>query len=100
MDFEPVRKARLTQGEFAKLVGVSRVTANTWLRESNPANPHRLLQFTVATQLQRIAEAVAVGMLPLPGTVMRSEREKRLREVLDIADRQIQLRVRSAATNE
>lgn len=92
MDFTPVRKARLTQGEFAKLCGVSRLTTNTWLREERPAQPHRLLQFTVTMQLQRLSEAVAMGLLPLSGTVRRDARLEHIRQALVEADKVIEAR--------
>lgn len=100
MDFTPVRKARLSQSEFAKLCGVSRVTANTWLRETKPAHPHRFVQFTVTLQLQRLSEAVAMGLLPLPGTVKRDERDEHIRVAIERADKQLKERARSATTPE
>lgn len=100
MDFTPVRKARLSQGEFAKLCGVSRLTANTWLRETAPRQPHRLHQFAIALQLQRLSEAVAMGLLPLPGTVSRDERDEHIRTAIERADRQLKERARSASTPE
>ena len=93
MDFEPVRKARLTQGEFAKLCGVSRVTANTWLSPNRKVQPHRLLTAVVTHQLLRVQEALAAGDLPLPGTVTRDEREDRIRKVLASAGQRIRARL-------
>lgn len=100
MDFTPVRKARLSQAEFAKLCGVSRVTANMWLREERPRTPNRFVEYTVALQLQRLSEAVAMGLLPLPGTVNRDERDEHIRVAIERADRQLKERARSAATPE
>jgi len=80
MDFEVVKKAGLRQTEFAKLCGVSRVTANSWLR--GKMKPHRLLQLSVAKRLDLIAEALIVGDLPLAKTVSRLERERRIYTVL------------------
>lgn len=98
LDFSPVRKARLTQGEFAKLVGVSRITANTWLSPNRTVHPHRLLAPMVTLQLQRLAEALVVGDLPVPGTVTRTERDGYIRRVLAQADERLQERARLAST--
>lgn len=80
MDFDVVRRAGLSDTEFAKLCGVSRVTANNWRKKR--MRPHRLLQIGIMRRLDVIAEAVVTGDLPLSKTVPRKEREKRLVAVL------------------
>lgn len=62
MDFSIVEKAGLTQGEFAWLCGVSRVTANKWL---HGGAVHPLLKSPTATMLDRIRKAVEKSALPL-----------------------------------
>ena len=46
MDFTVVAQAGLTQKEFAEVCGVSRITANTWVR--GKMNPHRYIKTKVA----------------------------------------------------
>lgn len=99
MDFSPVRKALLTQGEFATLVGVSRVTANTWLKPTGKVRqPHRLIQAVVLHRVQQVQEALAVGHLPVPGWVERPEREAYISRVLAQAEQRLQERTRLATT--
>lgn len=100
LDFSPVRKAGLTQEEFAKMVGVSRVTVNTWLTP-NPENvrqPHHFVRPVVALQLQWVVEALEMGALPVPGTVRKSERDAYIRQALAAANSRLLERTRLATT--
>lgn len=63
-DFSQVRRAELTQLEFAALCGVSRVTANMWF--TGKMRPHQYIQARVATLLTAIDKALEHELLPLP----------------------------------
>ncbi len=71
MDFSAIASAGLTQAEFAKLVGVSRVTVNTWVR--GKMHPHHFISDKVDAALARLRKATRAGTLPLRGT-RRSDR--------------------------
>jgi DNA-binding XRE family transcriptional regulator len=64
VDFRIVKKAEITQGEFARLVGVHRVTVNKWM--SGKIKPHRLIEARVAEILGHLGEALKRRDLPLP----------------------------------
>lgn len=78
MDYEIVKKTGIGVGVFAKLVGVSRVTASAWI--NGKAKPHELRQQQVGELLGKLARLHARGLLPLPKT--RSERSALIRELL------------------
>lgn len=63
MDFTVIARAKLTQREFAALVGVSRVTANMWVRAK--MSPHRYIRAKIATVLSHLEAALQRGDLPL-----------------------------------
>lgn len=94
MEFDVIKRAGLTQGEFAKLCGVSRVTANMWLNQK--MKPHRLLRVAVAKRLEILDEAVAVGDLPLAKTVPRTDRERRIYTIL--TNTTLRIKARSVET--
>lgn len=62
MDFTLISKAGLTQQEFGDLVGVSRVTTNTWVR--GRMEPHRFIKAHVASVLAALKKALASHALP------------------------------------
>ena len=72
LDFTIVTRAGLTQKEFALLSGVSRVTANLWVR--GKMSPHRFIRARTAKVISTLEEAVAAGALPLPATVESADR--------------------------
>lgn len=61
-NFSPIRNAGLTQGEFAHLVGVSRVTVNLWC---NGKSPSKFLFEKIERVLNAITKAHDAGALPL-----------------------------------
>lgn len=65
IDFAVVAKAGLTQKEFAELCGVSRITANLWVRGHN--QPHAYIRDKVAEIIASLVDAVDRGSLPLSG---------------------------------
>lgn len=61
LDFGPIDRAYITQTEFAKILGVSRVTVANWTRGTEPSPFHG----RAAQQLlDKIDEAVEEGRLP------------------------------------
>jgi transcriptional regulator with XRE-family HTH domain len=95
MEFEIVGKAGLTQSEFAKLCGVSRVTANLWL--NGKMKPHRLLTLAVAKRLDLLQEAVTSGDLPLDRNVLKRDRERQLYTIVTNAALRVKQRATEAA---
>jgi len=73
IDFSTLTEAGVSQGDFAYLCGVSRVTVNLWIK-GNP--PNRFLRDKVLDILSYIQRAVAGGSLPLTGK-FRGHPEKR-----------------------
>ena len=71
-DFTIVARAGLTQKEFATLTGVSRVTANLWVR--GKMNPHRYLKIKAARVVSTLEKAIASETLPLPKAIKTPER--------------------------
>ena len=71
-DFTIVARAGLTQKEFATLTGVSRVTANLWVR--GKMRPHRYLKTKAARVVSTLEKAVASAALPLPKEIKTPER--------------------------
>jgi DNA-binding XRE family transcriptional regulator len=63
MDFTVLKRAGVSQGQFAALVGVSRITANTWVR--GHFKPRAPLAPRVRALLRLLHEAVEVGVLPV-----------------------------------
>ena len=64
LDFSTVKKAGLTQIEFANLCDVTRTTANLWIKGNN--QPHRFILRRIAAVLTTLARAVEAHTLPLP----------------------------------
>lgn len=67
LDFSILKVADVTQGEFAQLCGVSRVTVNWWV--NGKVTPNRFVVDKVERELARIRAAVNGKALPLPGHV-------------------------------
>jgi transcriptional regulator with XRE-family HTH domain len=63
MDFSVIRRSGMTQAEFAALCGVSRVTANTWVR--GKMRPHRYTKAKIVLLLDHLESAIKAGDLPL-----------------------------------
>ena len=66
MDLSITKKAGITQAEFAWLVGVSRVTANRWLRTKTV---HPMAVEKVTKVVAAIAAALDDAKFPLPGNL-------------------------------
>lgn len=62
MDFSIIDRGGVTQGQFAKLVGVSRITVNTWVK--GHFQPRPTIRHRVAQALKLIAKAIESGKLP------------------------------------
>jgi DNA-binding XRE family transcriptional regulator len=80
MDFATIKAAGLTQGEFAHLCDVSRVTTNLWVK--GRMGPNKFLKQRVADTLAALAAAVADGRLPLKDTP-KDRRADLLKEIVD-----------------
>ena len=61
--FDILKKAGVTQGTFAALVGTSRTTVNTWAK--GQFSPHPKTRKRVSLVLHAIADLVRQGHLPL-----------------------------------
>lgn len=64
LDFSVVKKAGLTQIEFASLCDVTRTTVNLWVSGSNA--PHRFIYKRIATVITALQRALDAETLPLP----------------------------------
>ena len=72
VDFSPLERAKVTQGEFAELLGVSRVTVSNWIHGITNIHPERVRR--VARLLAVINKAAEDGALPVPPKTLRRER--------------------------
>lgn len=79
MNFDIIKKAGLTTGDFAKIAGVSRVTVSLWV--NGHALPHKLHSGLIARLLDALEVEVDIGSLPLQG-VARDERLQAIRKIL------------------
>lgn len=79
MNFDTIKKAGLTQNQFAALVGVSRVTVNTWIK--GHFNPQARLRARVRKALDLLDRAVYDGVLPVPANHQEKELERRLSDI-------------------
>lgn len=79
MNFDIIKKAGLTTGDFAKIAGVSRVTVSLWV--NGHALPHKLHSGLIDRLLQALEVEVDIGSLPLQG-VARDERLQAIRKIL------------------
>ena len=71
-DFTIVARAGLTQKEFATLTGVSRVTANLWVR--GKMRPHRYLTTKAARVVSTLEKALVCATLPLSKEIKSPDR--------------------------
>jgi DNA-binding XRE family transcriptional regulator len=79
-DFQPVFDAQLTQGEFARLLDINRVTVNMWFK--GHANPHRMMTTRVTKVLALIKRAVDSGQLPLHPDTEHKDRMVRIKTII------------------
>lgn len=80
MDFRLLIKAGIRQGEFAKLVGVSRVTVNKWSLYAGGVSPAHA--DTVERTLNKIEAAIKADDLPLTQGLTQKHRMEKLRAIL------------------
>jgi transcriptional regulator with XRE-family HTH domain len=64
LDFTIIEKAGVSQGQFGRLCGVSRITVNTWATGARAPAKHRLQR--VSDALDLLSRATATGQLPVP----------------------------------
>lgn len=76
MDFTVIERAGITQAQFGELVGVSRVTVNTWVKKK--FQPRAGLRARVALAIRALNHAVRHGYLPVP----ESDHEERVKAAL------------------
>lgn len=81
MDLSPFTRAGLKQVEISQLVGVTQTTVGLWMRGQR--QPHFLLEESIGPILKAVRQAVEDGELPLPSTVPREMRFKKIQKVLD-----------------
>jgi transcriptional regulator with XRE-family HTH domain len=79
MDFTIIKAAGLHQEHFAGLVGVSRVTVNTWVKGHYA--PKAALRFRVRNALRALNTAIERGVLPVQETNKEEEIQRRLKEL-------------------
>lgn len=77
MDFSVIDRAGLSQKQFASLIGVSRITVNTWVM--GHFSPGRKVAGRVRTALDLLRQAVKAKQLP----VDKDLPQKLLQEQLD-----------------
>lgn len=61
-DFSPLTVAKLSQGDFAAMIGVSRVTVNLWC---NGRPPSKFLVEKIQKTLDAVRKASDAGKLPI-----------------------------------
>jgi transcriptional regulator with XRE-family HTH domain len=78
--FTPAKDARITPNDFAKCLGVSRVTASLWFNGHN--SPHHLIRKRVDEVLGAINRGIEQGDFPVPYEVPRRERFLYIQKVI------------------
>jgi len=72
--FAPLRDAGITQGDLARLAGVSRLTANKWM--TGKFKPHRLHGDKITTLVARIERRLQEGKLPVSPRLKGTARQE------------------------
>lgn len=72
MDFTVIKRAGLSQLEFARLTGVSRVTTNMWV--GGKMHPHRYITSRIKQVVDALESAVVAKQLPLSESVAPTKR--------------------------
>lgn len=80
MDFSIVTKAGISQVNFAKVIGVSRVSVCKWM--TGKASPHLLHARRIKQLLSAIELAVEDGDLPLPAGMEPGAAIKRIKHII------------------
>lgn len=78
---ETLERGGLRVTEFAKVIGVNRVTASTWV--NGRFQPHIFIRPKVEKVLALIDRAVEMGALPLDESIARSDRMAMLKKTLN-----------------
>jgi len=78
--FQIAKDARITPNDFAKLLGVSRVTASLWFNQHN--KPHHLIRKRVEETIAAITKGMEGGDFPVPYEVVRRERYLYIQKVI------------------
>lgn len=71
-DFTVVARAGLTQAEFAMIAGVSRVSANMWIR--GKITPHKYSETKIESILVQLENAIKHKLLPLDRALSKAAR--------------------------
>jgi transcriptional regulator with XRE-family HTH domain len=79
--FQAAKDARITPNDFAKVMGVSRVTASLWFNGHN--KPHHLIRKRVEEALDCIRKGLNGGDFPVPYEVVRRERYLYIQKVIN-----------------
>lgn len=85
MDFKKFVQAGLTQGELASLIGVSRVTVNNWIhgRKAPDNITNRDTEAKLEKVMNKITEALDMGLLPIDPSVKREDRASEINKVFE-----------------
>lgn len=79
MDFDLIQRAGLSQGQFAALLGVNRITVNTWV--TGRFAPRPTLRHRVRRALAALAKAIDDGELPVRLEVPDATLARKLKEI-------------------
>lgn len=77
MDFTIIKRAGMSQLEFATLVGVNRVTANLWVR--GKMSPHRFISQKIAQVIEAMQSAIDHQELPISADTPKLKRMQLIR---------------------
>lgn len=86
MDFAVIEQAGISQGQFASLVGVSRITVNTWVRGRFSPRPD--IARRAGKVLDLVLSAVQSGRLPVPVVDHRSATDQELQRIRAALEKQ------------
>lgn len=78
--FSVAKEARITPNDFAKALGVSRVTASLWYNGHN--SPHHLIRKRVEETLGAVKRGIETGDFPVPYEIPRRERFLYIQKVI------------------
>jgi transcriptional regulator with XRE-family HTH domain len=79
MNFDIIKDAGISQQQFASLVGVSRITINTWV--TGRFTPRPTLRHRVRKALAALEDAVERGELPIYHEVPNATLARKLKEI-------------------
>jgi transcriptional regulator with XRE-family HTH domain len=78
--FDVVKQAGISVSDFARIAGVSRVSASQWM--NGRVSPHRLHKRKIEQLLTAIKAGVDNEDLPVPGGLTDAQRLKRVKQVI------------------